>query len=812
MRKTLITLSSFALFFASCEDYNDQFDIETTFDKDGDIELVLEKSDYSTIAKNKNNKSIAAGLDGETTVYSDALAKLASDGYFNELATADMYLPAYLADKYPYADNGTKFKVTYNNYVGASTYMADFTNVSSYTLTEEAYNEVWGDKVKALFLSPKSESKLPKLLSTYVENANKGDMLVVNYAYSETEPSIGGGNTTVEPTWTQIASVLVRAAGNNWNFISTGVIDLSEYKGQTVNIAFKYTSTDSEAATWEIKNFTAASVPYLDVYAYSKMEDGSFKKVTKISEIKEGEYIFAALGADGKFYPWGRITDDKNYGYMAPEGIDITDGIIAAGVADGFIVTLDSLTNGFSIKNTIGKYLYQKGTYDSYNVSDEIPTDEDAGAEWTITSTGGDQFVITNILKGKCVKLNYYNGKYSFGAYADTKYKGGDYIRLALTNNEAEGFTINDIELGSLSFVWSLDKKYGYKGSAYLGAAIPSESWLISPSFTINEDAALPYFMYDEAINKGSAEKLTIWISTDYSLNEGNKSLKANEEITPTKSVIYRFDGESWSKYTNKDVTVNTLQPVDYEATNDTKLNNPDAVLPVYLSNKYPYTEEGSNVVVVYLNSKNTYTATEYTFKENNWAKVGVTAKETTTFSKENGIIEANLSSFYENTLLGDEGGFTTQNIALGDGMSYVWSNTSSYGWKATGFYNSANTNSEGYVISPVITLKKAQKPILTFDEAHRYLNGAEPTSYFQVLVSTDYSGDATSCTWESLTVPTWSDGSTWDFVNVGIIDLSKYSNKSIVIAFKYKSDENAAATWEFKNIRVIEESVITGE
>ena len=84
--------------------------------------------------------------------------------------------------------------------------------------------------------------------------------------------------------------------------------------------------------------------------------------------------------------------------------------------------------------------------------------------------------------------------------------------------------------------------------------------------------------------------------------------------------------------------------------------------------------------------------------------------------------------------------------------------------------------------------------------------------SYFQVLVSTDYSGDATSCTWESLTVPTWSDGSTWDFVNVGIIDLSKYSNKSIVIAFKYKSDENAAATWEFKNIRVIEESVITGE
>jgi hypothetical protein len=809
MKKTIITLSALTLVFASCEDYNDQFDIQTTFDDVNEIALTLEKSDYSAIANNKSNLQLAAGLDGETTAYSDALAKIASDGFFNELATADVYIPAFLADKYPYAGDGSKFVVTYNNYVGQSAYMTDFVDIESYTLTEEAYNEVWGERVEAFYLSPKSESKLPKILETNIENADKDDIMVVNYAYSDLEPSVGGGSAAVEPTWTEIATIPVRAAGNSWNFFNTGVIDLSEYVGQTVNIGFKYTSTDSEAATWEIKNFVASAVPYLNVYAYAKQEDGSSKKVTKQSDIKQGEFIFAALAADGKYYPWGRITNDKSYGYMAPDGITITDDVIPAGVAEDFIVQLDSAYDGFAIKNSLGKYLYLKGTYDSYNVMDSLVSDEETGSIWAITSTGADRFEITNVLKNKCVKLNYYNGNYSFGAYADTKYKGGDYVRLALTDNDAEGFTTNDIELGSLSYIWTLDNKYGYKASAYKGGAIPSESWLISPAFTIDESAALPYFSYDEAINKGSVQNLTIWISTDYNLAAGNKALKADNEIKPTKSVIYRYDGEQWTAYTNKDVMVALLQPSDYTAINDTKIANPDMVLPIYLADKYPYAESGTNVVTLYVNAKNTYTAAEYTLKDGAWTKVSETAAETTTFMKENGQIEANLSSFYENTLLGDEGGFTVQNITLGNGLSYVWSNTTSYGWKATGYYNNTNNISEAYAVSPLITLKKAQKPTLTFDEAHRYLNGADPNSYFEVLVSTDYKGDVTTCTWDKLDVPTWSDGSNWDFVNIGNIDLSKYNNQSIVIALKYRSDETAAATWEFKNFRVVEESVL---
>lgn len=42
--------------------------------------------------------------------------------------------------------------------------------------------------------------------------------------------------------------------GSNFSFINSGAIDLSQYVGGNVYVAFKYISTSSNAATWEIRN------------------------------------------------------------------------------------------------------------------------------------------------------------------------------------------------------------------------------------------------------------------------------------------------------------------------------------------------------------------------------------------------------------------------------------------------------------------------------------------------------------------------------------------------------------------------------
>jgi hypothetical protein len=54
-------------------------------------------------------------------------------------------------------------------------------------------------------------------------------------------------------TWTEL-NLDQWPAGNNWTFITSNA-DLTQYVGQTVTIAFKYTSTNSASATWEVKNF-----------------------------------------------------------------------------------------------------------------------------------------------------------------------------------------------------------------------------------------------------------------------------------------------------------------------------------------------------------------------------------------------------------------------------------------------------------------------------------------------------------------------------------------------------------------------------
>ena len=54
-------------------------------------------------------------------------------------------------------------------------------------------------------------------------------------------------------TWTELTPDQW-PAGNSWTFITSN-INLSIYDGQTVTIAFKYTSTTSASATWEVKDF-----------------------------------------------------------------------------------------------------------------------------------------------------------------------------------------------------------------------------------------------------------------------------------------------------------------------------------------------------------------------------------------------------------------------------------------------------------------------------------------------------------------------------------------------------------------------------
>ena len=593
------------------------------------LEITLTDADYKTIATNSTNKSLAeaAGLSSE-------LSKLTSNKYFTENIPASKYLPAYLAATYYTADNGSSVKVTSNVLVGEPEYLAPFNKAQYVELEEEAYELVWGNKVQAYFLTPKSESQITKtLLPAALPEAEAGDMVMVEYAYSDVEPSIGGGSATAEPTWTEIPLTL-RAAGNSWNYVNVGTIDLSAYKGQTIRIGFKYASTTSSAPTWELKNFAVQSVPYLDVFAFAKQEDGSFKKATKVAA---GDYVLASIGADGQYYPFGRLADGKTNGYMYPKAVSAVNDVISADDAADYILTLTATETGFTLKNAAGQYIYKEvnedgSSKDNFFVSETLG---DKGYDWTITNKGSNIFQLSNILAVKTVKLNYYNGKYSYGCYAASKVEGFTYLESTLTGSEDGGFHTYDKDLGDLNHVWSHDSKYGWKASAYVNNANnAAESFLISPAIEIAENAALPYFTIDEAVNKGDVACTSVWISTDYTDEAAavnTRSVKAN------KVALYKYDGSAWNKASVDAGQLAVMQPADYASLSQGYVSKPENVLPKYVAANYPYAVADDVVVVAYLSGEDEVSAKELTFDGTQWNLTTSVATQVDQFVKAEG-------------------------------------------------------------------------------------------------------------------------------------------------------------------------------
>lgn len=66
-------------------------------------------------------------------------------------------------------------------------------------------------------------------------------------ALSVVAQAVGSDNT-------EVLTVRQWPLGVNWDFVSGGPVDLSAFCGKKVKVGFRYTSTTSEAGTWELKN------------------------------------------------------------------------------------------------------------------------------------------------------------------------------------------------------------------------------------------------------------------------------------------------------------------------------------------------------------------------------------------------------------------------------------------------------------------------------------------------------------------------------------------------------------------------------
>ena len=150
----------------------------------------------------------------------------------------------------------------------------------------------------------------------------------------------------------------------------------------------------------------------------------------------------------------------------------------------------------------------------------------------------------------------------------------------------------------------------------------------------------------------------------------------------------------------------------------------------------------------------------------------------------------------FEAALTDNQGAWTFEDKVLPEGLTYIWAQSSSYGMKASAFANSTKYESESYLVSPALVL--GENSVLTFEHVQRYA-AEDPTTQLSLWIREDGATE-----WAAqLVIPTFSDGSSWTFVESGDIDLSAYAGKTIQLGFRYTSNTDFAATWEIKNVKV---------
>lgn len=180
-------------------------------------------------------------------------------------------------------------------------------------------------------------------------------------------------------------------------------------------IAFKAFANDGASRTATVtvtatSGSESASSTLTVIQAGGGSAGGSGYTFTKASSIVSGQkYI---LVAGGKLaLP---IASERSYGYLQVEDVTENGGTVTLASADNAF-TVESVSGGFTFRQTDGRYLYQSGTYNSFNVA-ESPTE---GNVWSVSFNSDGTAKILNTSVNKYIQLDSQYGTY--GSYDSVK-------------------------------------------------------------------------------------------------------------------------------------------------------------------------------------------------------------------------------------------------------------------------------------------------------------------------------------------------------------------------------------------------------
>ncbi len=170
-----------------------------------------------------------------------------------------------------------------------------------------------------------------------------------------------------------------------------------------------------------------------------------YKAVDQV--VSGGKYLMVAQLEDGNCAVATPLAATKTYGYLDKMNPTLAgDTLLQADEANAFTFVQEA--DGYTILGSDGRYLYQKGTYNNFNVTDN-PTE---GQYWSVEANADGTFRITNLSVNKYIQYSVqYN---SYGSYADEKgIQPALYAKVEGTDTGISQVTATD----SRSGIYSID-------------------------------------------------------------------------------------------------------------------------------------------------------------------------------------------------------------------------------------------------------------------------------------------------------------------------------------------------------------------
>jgi len=216
-----------------------------------------------------------------------------------------------------------------------------------------------------------SEDVTPQTINV----TSDGDWLAVAPEWLKVEPNYGTGNT-----------VVTLSAGDNLDEDGT----LAGTRRGTVSF---------------VVNDASAEVAVTQEGDPAKDQQRTYAKVSAVTSGKAYLMVSDLNVANP-------VSSGVNYGYLYVTTVTVEDEMITMDdSSNGFVFT--ETDGGYTLQDTYGRYMYQSGSYDNFNVSETLPS---SGHIWTVEFHDDGTAKIVNVTTDKYIQ---YDSSYnSFGCYS----------------------------------------------------------------------------------------------------------------------------------------------------------------------------------------------------------------------------------------------------------------------------------------------------------------------------------------------------------------------------------------------------------